>query len=183
MSGTRHPEITSLGKCHLEVHTDIYCEAPIVRIVETVLADVSQSDVIACIEVKHVETHTTAQLESAIKALEVTIIEGAERCSVTIVLDIAIGSYCKISASIGLNARLVADKVLVLDEQRNLEIVEIVGELVVARTALATLLTIIKSTLDEQGGTKGELGASCKPDIEARLGAAAIKQRAIAAHV
>ena len=72
---------------------------------------------------------------------------------------------------------------LVLDQQGHFQIIEIVGELAVARITLAALLAVIESTLDEQGGAVGELCAGGNAYIQAAFHAAAVEQGALAADV
>lgn len=153
------------------------------RICKVVLADIGQADVIAGIQVEHVEAHSATDFESAVTTLEITIVKGAERCTVIIILDAAISSHCHISASVGLDACLVADKVLVLDEQRNLQVVQIVGELAGASVALATLLGVIQTCLKEQRCPVGELDAGCSADIQAALETTAVELWALAVNV
>lgn len=98
-------------------------------IVETILSNVCQADVIACIEIEHIEAYTTTKLDATVKTVEIAVVKGAERCACAVVLDLAIGSHCQIAAHIGLDGHLVADEVLVLDEQGHFQIIEIVGEL------------------------------------------------------
>lgn len=153
------------------------------RICKVVLADIGQADVIAGIQVEHVEAHSATDFESAVTTLEITIVKGAERCAVIIILNAAVSSHCHISASIGLDACLVADKVLVLDEQRNLQVVQIVGELAGASVALATLLGIVQTCLKEQRSPVGELDAGCSADIQAALETTAVELWALAVNV
>ena len=167
----------------LEIHTQVYREAPVVRVVEVVLSDVCQADVVAGIQIEHIVSHSTSDLESAVKAVEIVVLKWAERCPRAVVLDVAVGAHGQVAARIGLDARLVAHKVLVLDEQGQFQVVEVVGELVVARAALAALLGIIQTRLEEQGGAVGELGAGGQSDVQAGLGAAAVEQRTVAADV
>ena len=101
-------------------------------IIEVVLSDVGQSDVVAGVEIEHVVAHSASDLEASVKAVEVTVVVGAECRPGAIILDLAIGGYGQVAACIGLNARLVAHEVLVLDDQGHFQIVEVVGELAAA---------------------------------------------------
>ena len=67
-------------------------------IVETILSNVCQADVIACIEIEHVEAYTTTKLDATVKTVEVAVIKGAERRARAIILDLPIGAHCQITA-------------------------------------------------------------------------------------
>ena len=134
-------------------------------IVKTILTNVCQTYIIAGIQIKHVESDTAADLETAVKAVEVAILKGAERHPRAVVLDFPIGAKSQVAASIGLNGGLVTDEVLVLDEQGNFQIVEIVGKLTHVGAALSALLAIIESRLEEDRSAIGELSAYGNTDV------------------
>ena len=124
-------------------------------IIEVVLSYIGQADVIASIKIKHVIAYTAANLESAVKAVEVSIVIGTECRPRAIVLDLSVGAHCQITTGIGLNGGVVSHKVLVLDEQRHFQIVEIVGEFSSTGVTLAALLAVIESCFQEERSTVG----------------------------
>ena len=136
-------------------------------IVETILSNVCQADVIACIEIEHIEAYTATKLDTTVKTVEIAVVKGTERCACAVVLDLTIGSHCQVAAHIGLDSHLVADEVLVLDEQGHFQIIEIVGEVASSRIALATLLAIIESSLEKQRSAVAELSSCSDTDIQA----------------
>jgi len=170
-------------KQHLEIHTHVYREATVVRVVEVILPDVCQTDVVTRIKIEHVEPHSAPDLESAVKAVEVSVVKGTESRPAAIVLDVAVGAQGQVTARIGLDGRLVAHKVLVLDEQGQFQIVQVIGELLASRAALAALLGIIETRLEEDGGAVGELRASGDANVQSRLESIAVKQGTVAADV
>ena len=97
-------------------------------VVKTVLADICQADVVTEVGIEHVKPNSTAQFQAAVKSVKVAVLVGAERFSRAIVLDITICSHCQIAAGIGLNTRLIANEVLVFENQGHLQIVEVIGE-------------------------------------------------------
>ena len=66
-------------------------------------------------------------------------------------------------------------QVIMIQQQGNLQVVQVVGELLTLVVTLATLLRVVQARLKVQGRRRYDLVAGRNTDVQSRLGRAAVQ--------
>ena len=101
--------------------------------VERILRDVGEAYIVACFHVEHVEHHTAAEAQSSIEALEVIVGERVLGRAQVLIFDLSADATGQITAKERRHGDVVVELQLVFQQERYLEVVQTVGEFLIAR--------------------------------------------------
>ena len=141
------------------------------RRVEVITIDVGQTDVVAYLRIEVVELQTAAETHTAVETSEGIVGERAVGQAPVLLLDVAADTRSTINTQERLDTRQGIKIVLILYQQRHLQVVHVVR----VRTVLSALLRIRQSCLQVDRRCGNHLDACCKTYIKPRLGRATIQ--------
>ena len=160
-----------------ERHADVEVERSRARVLEVVVSHVGQSHVVAHAHVQPVEARAAANAQSTVEAAEAALLVAEARISLTlaIVFHLAAHAQREITAGIRLDGDVASHGVLVFYQERQLEVLQSVGELVALVPALAAFLGVGETRLEEEGRGVGDARAGHDAHVETRARVAAIE--------